>query len=72
MSTNHCIVYWSGPKTRLEVYPLQTNLMKKLNINPNNAQLNDIVALLDGLSEQDWDLRSSMATKGNFVWTLER
>lgn len=72
MSTEYCVVYWSGPKSRLEVYPLQTDLMRKLHIHTNGSHLNDVVVLLNALSELDWDLRSSMATKGNFVWTLER
>ncbi len=67
-----CIIYWSGPKTRLEVVPLQTELLKKINIDQNSAQLGDVVTLLNTLSIYDWELKSTMATKGNFVWTLKR
>ena len=65
---DHCVVYWHGINSKLEIYPHLIDL----NTIPSNCGLDHVVKMLNTLSTHGWKLISHSGTKGEWMWVLHK
>lgn len=66
MSQQHCILFWHGLGSKLEMWPRIVSIEKTKNF------LEDVVIVLDKMSIEGWKLRHISSSKGQTQYTFSR